>query len=266
MSGLMARGVEWYRNARGPRIWSVHFWAEHPAMAFAGLESWYHAGAASRAAKTAIEVALTLAVVALASLSVWLVARPARRERKTPRAMSWLESVAIGAPVACVSLGFSVAALSVLYLADDDLPPRLLRPLEDLVGHEARIGLLVMGVAWLLATLAAALFSAVEAPFVRAANLAQKMLVLGTISGVLTSIAWTEAPQAAFAFVATLVWALGLQLALIFRWPALRAEFTANVCFRCGYDLTGTIEAGREECPECGAVFDVRQSAKPQAA
>ena len=26
-------------------------------------------------------------------------------------------------------------------------------------------------------------------------------------------------------------------------------------CFACGYDLRGTIAAGRSQCPECGAVL-----------
>lgn len=34
-------------------------------------------------------------------------------------------------------------------------------------------------------------------------------------------------------------------------------RYTPGLCIHCGYDLTGTIAAGRTECPECGKAFGV---------
>ena len=40
---------------------------------------------------------------------------------------------------------------------------------------------------------------------------------------------------------------LAVKISRIAREPA------KNTCSACGYDLRGTLKAGRDECPECGA-------------
>lgn len=52
-----------------------------------------------------------------------------------------------------------------------------------------------------------------------------------------------------------LVWAFGPGIVLLFMRERYRRERLIPVCNRCGYDLRGLGEAGRETCPECGTPF-----------
>ena len=40
---------------------------------------------------------------------------------------------------------------------------------------------------------------------------------------------------------------------LSFQWGR-RLGFIENQCYQCGYDLSGSLSAGRENCPECGTL------------
>ncbi len=51
-----------------------------------------------------------------------------------------------------------------------------------------------------------------------------------------------------------LLWSFGVRARLLQQWPAYQQVKlqTPAACTDCGYDLRGTILAGRSECPECG--------------
>ncbi|NBC10934.1 MAG: hypothetical protein GVY24_04255 [Planctomycetes bacterium] len=42
-------------------------------------------------------------------------------------------------------------------------------------------------------------------------------------------------------------------LLLVWVWWQSRSRYQLNACHTCGYDLRGTLAAGRAQCPECGA-------------
>jgi len=51
-----------------------------------------------------------------------------------------------------------------------------------------------------------------------------------------------------------LLWALGPAVVLLYLRERRRREaLLQNICVNCGYDLRGTLDAGRTQCPECGA-------------
>lgn len=53
-----------------------------------------------------------------------------------------------------------------------------------------------------------------------------------------------------------LLWAFGPGVVLLFmREKYRRQKLLEPVCAKCGYDLRGTIAAGRSRCPECGEAF-----------
>ena len=49
-----------------------------------------------------------------------------------------------------------------------------------------------------------------------------------------------------------LLWAFGPGIVLLYMREKYRQQRLLPVCFQCGYDLRGTLSAGRVECPECG--------------
>ena len=60
-------------------------------------------------------------------------------------------------------------------------------------------------------------------------------------------------------FLVVPLWATTLMLALypgvfVNNWLRRRHRRKHGLCLRCGYDLRGSLEAGR--CPECGTGFD----------
>ena len=50
-----------------------------------------------------------------------------------------------------------------------------------------------------------------------------------------------------------LLWAFGPGIILLYWREKYRRQRMLPTCIECGYDLRGTISAGRSECPECGA-------------
>ena len=50
-----------------------------------------------------------------------------------------------------------------------------------------------------------------------------------------------------------LFWAWGCRIRLLFLLPRFEQSPADTLCMACGYDLRGTMAAGRSECPECGA-------------
>ncbi len=52
-----------------------------------------------------------------------------------------------------------------------------------------------------------------------------------------------------------LLWCFGPGIILLFMREKYRRERLLPTCMECGYDLRGTIAAGRTECPECGAAI-----------
>lgn len=54
--------------------------------------------------------------------------------------------------------------------------------------------------------------------------------------------------------ITVLTWAFGPGLVLLFMREKYRRE-KFRLCPKCGYDLRGTLAAGRSECPECGAAY-----------
>lgn len=50
-----------------------------------------------------------------------------------------------------------------------------------------------------------------------------------------------------------LVQAAVLHVIHLGRWPQVLDAYGRGYCLKCGYDLRGTIAAGRDGCPECGA-------------
>ena len=50
-----------------------------------------------------------------------------------------------------------------------------------------------------------------------------------------------------------LLWCFGPGIILLFLREKYRRERLFPTCDHCGYDLRGTLAAGRTECPECGA-------------
>ena len=61
--------------------------------------------------------------------------------------------------------------------------------------------------------------------------------------------------------ITVLLWIWGCAVRLLFAHQAyLRTKH--GLCIRCGYDLRGTIAAGRRECPECGAQARVPEVAE----
>jgi ribosomal protein S27AE len=50
-----------------------------------------------------------------------------------------------------------------------------------------------------------------------------------------------------------LIWCFGPGVVLLFhRERYRRMKFHEQLCLSCGYDLRGTVAAGRTSCPECG--------------
>jgi len=49
-----------------------------------------------------------------------------------------------------------------------------------------------------------------------------------------------------------LLWAFGPGIVLLYMREKYRQQRLLPTCFQCGYDLRGTVSAGRTECPECG--------------
>ena len=49
-----------------------------------------------------------------------------------------------------------------------------------------------------------------------------------------------------------LLWAFGPGIVLLYWREKYRRERLLPTCDQCGYDLRGTVAAGRDECPECG--------------
>ena len=68
-----------------------------------------------------------------------------------------------------------------------------------------------------------------------------------------------------FVFSVTVaLWAWGVRIGLLFRFAAYEKAARENPdgqCFACGYDLRGTLQAGREKCPECGQRILLEQRA-----
>ena len=55
-----------------------------------------------------------------------------------------------------------------------------------------------------------------------------------------------------------LLWAFGPGIILLFLRERYRRQKLNPHCHQCGYDLRGTIAAGRTQCPECGAAVGAR--------
>jgi hypothetical protein len=52
-----------------------------------------------------------------------------------------------------------------------------------------------------------------------------------------------------------MLWAFGPGIILLYWREKYRRQRVLPTCIECGYDLRGTIAAGRSECPECGMEF-----------
>lgn len=61
-----------------------------------------------------------------------------------------------------------------------------------------------------------------------------------------------NAATACLFFGFTFIWSLGGVMHLLYHPHFHRAWTDGSTCAHCGYDLTGTRQAGRIECPECG--------------
>lgn len=61
----------------------------------------------------------------------------------------------------------------------------------------------------------------------------------------------------------TLMWSWGCRIRLLFLLRRYEQAPEDQSCFACGYDLRGTISAGRKLCPECGAAIERHQERKP---
>ena len=86
-----------------------------------------------------------------------------------------------------------------------------------------------------------------------------------TVSGT-EAHSWGRESVCASWFVAAPVWLPASFFAsvacgyLMFHAVRRRRRRKGGLCLRCGYDLRGSLEAGR--CPECGTGFDAGGSAK----
>jgi hypothetical protein len=60
-----------------------------------------------------------------------------------------------------------------------------------------------------------------------------------------------------------LLWAFGPGIILLYWRERYRRERLLPSCIQCGYDLRGTVAAGRTECPECGEEIGELASGQP---
>ena len=56
-----------------------------------------------------------------------------------------------------------------------------------------------------------------------------------------------------FIGIAAMLWVFGPGILLLFLQERQRRLSSPSLCLKCGYDLRGTLKAGRNSCPECGA-------------
>ena len=56
--------------------------------------------------------------------------------------------------------------------------------------------------------------------------------------------------------LAAILWIFGPGIVLLFLLEQQRRLRSGSLCLKCGYDLHGTFEAGRNTCPECGAIAE----------
>jgi len=61
-----------------------------------------------------------------------------------------------------------------------------------------------------------------------------------------------NAQTARLFFGFAIIWSLGCIAHLLYHPHLQRTWSDGSACGYCGYDLTGTLRADRDECPECG--------------
>ena len=174
--------------------------------------------------------------------------------RPIRKARLWMP-VLVAAIMAGILLSGAVLALYELVMADDELPePWNYLLLWFLAGNwmlwaplfwvytqrKKRHDALARLASWLFAGSLAELLACVPAHIItsrRSYCLAGLLTMLGILAGVYVML---------FSF--------GPALALLFLRPRFRREQMEDppLCAACGYDLRGTLEAGRQACPECG--------------
>jgi hypothetical protein len=59
--------------------------------------------------------------------------------------------------------------------------------------------------------------------------------------------------------ILAMLWIFGPGIVLLFLQERQRRLSSSSLCLKCGYDLRGTLLAGRDTCPECGATADKLQ-------